>query len=109
MLEILGELEIGHERQQVLTHHAAHHVVDAVAMRFFVGVGDEYLAHDAPILAARPPSATPCAVDHRVPMRGDVARTHVEAERHETVLAGELERLRAGIKAGDSDRRMRLL
>src|SRR3984893_8861777 len=78
-------------------------------MRLLVGIGDENLAHDPPILPARSPSATPCALEHRVPMRGDVARAHVEAERHETVLAGELERLRAWIKTGDSDRRMRLL
>jgi hypothetical protein len=42
-------------------------------------------------------------------MRGDVAWTHVETERHKTELAGELERFRSGIEAGDADRRMRLL
>src|SRR5260370_24924247 len=109
MLEILGELEIRHERQQVLAHHAAHHAADAIAMRLFVSVRDENLADDSPVLPARPRAAAPRAVEHRIPMRGDVARAHVEAEWHETVLAGELQRLPAAVETGDSDRRIRLV
>src|SRR5260370_29229355 len=108
MLEILGELEIRHERQQVLAHHAAHHAADAIAMRLFVSIGDENLADDSPVLAARPRAAAPRAVEHRIPMRGDVARAHVGAEWHETVLAGELQPLRARGETGESQRRMRL-
>ena len=108
VLQILEEAEVAEQREEVLTHHAAHRAGRELP-RLLVGVGDEHLAHQAPVVAVRRAPALGGALHHGVPMAGDIGRVEVEAERDAAELAGELQRVGVLAQPGDADRRMRRL
>jgi len=99
-------LKLAEERQEILAHHAAHHAADASFVCGVIGVGDEDLAHDAPIAPVGSGVRAAGAFENRTPVSSDVGRTEIEAERNEATLTCELERLGAGADASDADGRM---
>src|SRR5436309_4137414 len=77
--------------------------------RFGVAVGDEDLANDPPVAAARLAAAALRAGLDGLPVARDVGRIEVEAHRDEPALAGELQRIGILRQTGDADRRMGFL
>ena len=60
------------QRQEIFAHHPAHHAPDRQPPRLGVAVGDEDLAHQPPIGAARRAAAAPRAFLDRLPVAGDI-------------------------------------
>ena len=79
------------------------------ALRLGVGVGDEDVAHDAPVVAVGARARRGCTILVDRPVVLQVLRVEGEAERYVTVLARETDRVTSGREAGHRDRRMREL
>ena len=97
------------QRQEILAHHAAHHVADRELPCFFVGIGDEYLTHHAPVLPVRLAAGFGGAGLDRFPVARHIGRIEIEAHRNIAAFAGELQCVGALAEARDADRRMRRL
>src|SRR5258708_2309857 len=93
----------------ILPQGATHGAVDGIPERLLVGFGHHYLTYQPPVAAIRRSAAALGALQHRVPVAGDVFGVEVQTHWEVTPLAGQLERLGAGAEPRDPDRRMGLL
>ncbi len=98
-----------HHLHAVVAGHPRHGAVDGQLPGFLVGVGDQHLAHHAPVLAVRRPARAGGPFGDGVPVAGQIGGVEVQAHRDEAPLAGPLQGVRPRAQPGDADGRMRRL